>query len=462
MRVHRRALQQLDDEGIRVVHSVGCQLTHLIHRRVAHHLILVGHGEHLVVGQRLVEGDESQLAVEGVFVLVQQACALHFLVVAAGNEAYALHVTGNGVHAAHTRRIDQREQVVGTVVGLHIAVAVHSRTPRLALAEVGQGQDVAVLRNGGTHIRPPHLDAENSHIGVCHRQGAHGPVVVVVEVLRYEVVAVVLILVGTDLELVAARSALHLHVLRAGLLLAHHGIHRQLAELQLGVESEQLLATLDEGRCQRERDVRRLEQLQNVVFLAFVFQLQLVLEVEGGIGVVVDVETDQVAYLGIEVNLQVLVEVEGGHTPLAGIALGVVAVVVHNLERQLRTAAGGNLDFRLAHQRLQLLADLVESGNFAQQASLAVVQHRAAALILPVLAHQLLHLPVLVVLETHVLAAYLHVAHHLHLHIVAMLGVVHHGVPHALGRIAAAHRSVVQRVTLRPRTHVNTQSHSQQ
>ena len=73
--------------------------------------------------------------------------------------------------------------------------------------------------------------------------------------------SVLLILVGPYLELMAAGTALHLHILRAGLLLRQHSIDRQLAELQLGVESEELLATFDEGGLQGERDVGGLEEL---------------------------------------------------------------------------------------------------------------------------------------------------------------------------------------------------------
>ena len=73
--------------------------------------------------------------------------------------------------------------------------------------------------------------------------------------------AVVLIFVGTNLELVAAGAALHLHILRRCLLLAKHRVDAQFAELQLGMESPQLLAALDEIGIQRERHVGGFQQL---------------------------------------------------------------------------------------------------------------------------------------------------------------------------------------------------------
>ena len=94
---------------------------------------------------------------------------------------------------------------------------------------------------------------------------------------------VFLILVGPYLKLVTAGSALHLHVLGARLLLAQHGVNGQLAELQLGVEAEELLATLYQGCVQRKRYIGSLEELQYVVLLAFVLEFYLVLKVEGSL-----------------------------------------------------------------------------------------------------------------------------------------------------------------------------------
>ena len=250
--VHRRALEELHNERVRVVHTVGCQLTHLIHRGVADHLVLEGHGQHLVVAQRLVEAYEAQLAVERILVAAKQSRTLYLLIVHPARQPQSLHVARDGVDAAHGAGVHQLQQVVAAVGGLHGTCAADAGVRRCMLAEVCQGQYVAVLRHGGTDIGAPHLYAQYLHVAVHHRQRGHGVVVVVVEILRYEEVAVLLILVGPYLELVAAGAALHLHVLRARLLLAQHGVHRQLAELQLRVEAEELLAALYQRGVQRE------------------------------------------------------------------------------------------------------------------------------------------------------------------------------------------------------------------
>ena len=159
MSVHARTLEELYDERIGVVHTVGGELTDLIHVGVANHLVLEGYGEHLVIAQRLVEAYEAQLAVEGIFVAVQQARTLYLLVVLSTGHAEALHVARHRIDAAHSGRVYQLQQVVAVVAGHHWSYATHARIRRAVLAEVRQGQYVSVLRHRGTHIGTPHLDA---------------------------------------------------------------------------------------------------------------------------------------------------------------------------------------------------------------------------------------------------------------------------------------------------------------
>ena len=131
---------------------------------VTHHLVLVSHSQHLVVAQRLVEGDETQLGVEGVFVALQQAGALYLVVVGATRQSQALHIARHRVDAAHRRRVDQRQQVVGSVIGQTHPRAIHARIARIGLTKVSQGQNVAVLRDSGTHIGAPYLDTQNADV----------------------------------------------------------------------------------------------------------------------------------------------------------------------------------------------------------------------------------------------------------------------------------------------------------
>ena len=209
-----------------------------------------------------------------------------------------------------------------------------------------------------------------------------------------------------------------------------------------------MLATFYQRCCKRERHICGFKKLQDIILFAFVFQLQLILKVESGICVVVDVKTDEVANLGIEVDLEILVKVKSCHAPFAGITLWVVTVVVHYLERQFGTSTWCYLDFRLAHEGLELLTDLVETWYFAQQSSVTVVKHRSSSFFIPILAHQLFHLPILIVLKRHIFPAYHHISRHPHLHIVAMLSIIHHRVPYSSGSVAASHGCKVHSIVL--------------
>ena len=440
------AFEEFHHQGGGVVHSVGGQFAHLIHRGVAHHLILEGHGQHLVVGQRLVEGDEAQLPVEGVLVGGQQAGALHLLVVGAGHQSEALHVALYAVDVAYGVGVHQLEQGVGVVGGEAHTGAREPGIGGRGLAQVGQGQQVAVLCDGGAHVGAPHFETDDLHVAPHHRQRGHGFVVVVVEVLREEVVAVFLVLVGPYLELVAAGAAFHLQVLGAGLLLAQHGVDGQFAEFQLRVEAEELLAAVDEACAQRKRDVGSLEQLQYVVLLALVLELYHVLEVEGGLGVLVEVEVDEVAYLGVEVQLYVLVEVERVDVAFVACHVGVVAEVVHQLEYQL--GAAGGVDLGLDVDAVEFLANLGKAGQFAQQSVARVVEGRPFGLAVPVVAHQPVHLPGLVFLECHIAPLQDHVAHLRGDDIVITPRPILDGGLHPVGGEAAPHRAVA--LLLRP------------
>ena len=71
-----------------------------------------------------------------------------------------------------------------------------------------------------------------------------------------------------------------------------------------------MLCTCDEGAVEREADVTGFQELDDFVFLTLVFEGELVLVVEGRLGVLVDVEVDFVADFGHHVELDVLVKNE--------------------------------------------------------------------------------------------------------------------------------------------------------
>ena len=67
---------------------------------------------------------------------------------------------------------------------------------------------------------------------------------------------------------------------------------------------------MDEGGVGREADVSGFNELDDLVFLAVVFQLHVLrVEVEGGVGIVVEAEVDLVTHLTRHVQVDLLVEV---------------------------------------------------------------------------------------------------------------------------------------------------------
>ena len=118
------------------------------------------------------------------------------------------------------------------------------------------------------------------------------------------------IIQAAEAELVGLSATLHGDVLRLTLLVRDDGRDGGVAEFQLALDTEQLLRSCDEGAVEREADVAGFQELDDLVFLALVFQVQLVLVVEGRLRVLVDVEVDLVADFGHHVELDVLVEHE--------------------------------------------------------------------------------------------------------------------------------------------------------
>ena len=237
--------------------------------------------------------------------------------------------------------------------------------------------------------------------------------------------AVLLIFVGTYLEFLRGGAALHTHVLGASFFLRNNGIDGEFAELELGVDAEEFLAAVNEGGVEGEGDIGGLEKLEDIVFLALVFELDFVLEVEGGLGVPVDVEVEEVAYLGIEAHLDVLVKIETGDTAAVGVEVVVVAEIVHNLEGEVCATGGVDADVGYGEKTIHLLADFAEAGYAAEESVVrGSVTH--SGFLVPVLLHELVHLVTLVLLEGHVLAADDHIAQARHFDVRTALGIVFH------------------------------------
>ena len=85
------------------------------------------------------------------------------------------------------------------------------------------------------------------------------------------------------------------------------------------MDTKELLTAVNKGGIEGEGDVGGFKQLKDIVFLALIFKLNFILKVKGGLGVPVDIEVKEVAYLGIKADLYVLVKVEPCLTAAVGI-----------------------------------------------------------------------------------------------------------------------------------------------
>ena len=171
---------------------------------------------------------------------------------------------------------------------------------------------------------------------------------------------VFLVFQAAELKLVGLCAALNGDVLRLALLVGDDGRHGGLAELQFRLHTEQLLCTCDKRAVEREADVTGFQQLDDFVFLALVFQVELVLVVESRLGVLVNVEVDLVADLGNHVELQIGVE----HKVVVAFAAlghrGIVAEAVLEAEGEVDGALGTDVDGVAAEDGLKGLAANVE------------------------------------------------------------------------------------------------------
>ena len=79
IRIQHGRFQQLDNQYLRILNSLIGKFPYLIHGTVSHNLVLIGNRQDLVVVQALVQGDETQLGVQGIFAGIQTPGAFHFL-----------------------------------------------------------------------------------------------------------------------------------------------------------------------------------------------------------------------------------------------------------------------------------------------------------------------------------------------------------------------------------------------
>src|SRR5690554_1764521 len=156
--------------------------------------------------------------------------------------------------------------------------------------------------------------------------------------------SVAVVLVGCHFKILGLGAALDVHDGGLSFLLRKDGLHVELAELHFGLYSKKTLASCNEGSGQGEADVSGFNIFDDVVFLAGVFQTDLVFKIEGGFGIVVDAQFQAVANGTLDVHLNALVKIEGGGLAHALLQGGVVDFGGADTQTEFGDALGSNVD----------------------------------------------------------------------------------------------------------------------
>ena len=221
------------------------------------------------------------------------------------------------------------------------------------LTDIREGEDVPDVLGVGLRIDHIDLNPRDARPRIDHGQALHGIVIPVPEIAGQEIVPVGLIVVRPDVEFLRLRPALHLDFLPLSLLLAEDGGVVHLAPLGLELQAEEGLAALNERALQRHVDVARLDVLQDVVLLALEPDVHLVLEVEGGLGVVVRSEVDLFTDAAVDGQLDALVEVKGGDGPVSLGQARILGLAVAQAEVELRRTLRPDLNLVGAEDGLE-------------------------------------------------------------------------------------------------------------
>ena len=130
------------------------------------------------------------------------------------------------------------------------------------------------------------------------------------EILGEEEVAVLLIIGYIQLKRSELHTAPGRYALRCTLFLRSYHLQLEFAKLHIGSNTKQTAGTFDERRVGREGDVARLNEFDDFIFLAVVLQFHvLCIEIEGGIGVVIQVHVHLIAHLSVDVEIDFLIKI---------------------------------------------------------------------------------------------------------------------------------------------------------
>ena len=145
----------------------------------------------------------------------------------------------------------------------------------LALAQVHECHNITRLIVIVALVGDPHLDTRDVHTRRHQRQARAPLIVMITEEVGQEKVAVLVILVGRDVKLTGLGSAIAAHGFRLAILLRHEGSCREFAELQFRFDTKQGSATMYQRRTGSHAHITGFDVLDDLVFLTFVSQLQV-------------------------------------------------------------------------------------------------------------------------------------------------------------------------------------------
>ena len=321
-----RVLQRLHEEHFLGVLAVGGELADLVGLSAIG--VFVGHGQHLVGLEGLLQRHIAQGGVERVFRGRELAGRLEFFVVYPTRQPGAVEHLRGGRNIARTGQfgVERGVERVGVVVGIFISCGSPLGVADVVkFSQVGEGHEVAGIGGGTGLVGHPDFHAVDGDARSDGRELAHVFVVVVAEEVGEKEVAVLVVGIGRELVARQLCPTLAAHLRGGGFLLGHHGAQLEFAKLHVGAHAEEGGGTADEGRLRGHAHVARLDELDDFVFLAFVAELQVLrVEVESGLGIVGKVHVYLIPHFSVEAQVYFLVEIKAEDLAVALAEAGVV------------------------------------------------------------------------------------------------------------------------------------------
>ena len=230
--------------------------------------------------QRALERYISQRTIQRVLAAGQQSRTLDLLEILTAFHAVLTFQRGTRLlQVAERGRTDELIQGVAVI----IRASGRSATPvgyrvLAVFSEVREGDDVTRLVVVAAFVGDPDLNLIDRESARYIRHTRHRLFVVVAEEMTQEEMSVLVVVIAADVELRSLCATLAAHRLRLTILLRNQRLNLQLAELQIRLDTEQRLAAPNQRARQVHRYVSGLNRLDDIVFLAFVIQFQVLLD----------------------------------------------------------------------------------------------------------------------------------------------------------------------------------------